>query len=633
MAISTPSALQARQRQTYADEPDFTRPPLDVPAPAKHRILERLNRLYAPEAAGLAMSEIVRLLRVHHAHKPDTLLEAEAVFEPAHRFDEADMVLITYADMIRSQERSPLAALAGFVNALHRRGPVFNTLHLLPFFPSSSDRGFSVTDFQGVDPAVGSWQEIRALGASFRLMFDGVFNHASAKSRPFREMLCGNPDYRGFAATFASPDDLRPEQRAMLRRPRTSDILTSFQSIDGPVWVWTTFSPDQIDLNFKNPKVLAHVVETLLFYVRQGANLVRLDAVTYLWDEPGTPGASLVQTHEIVKLLRDVLDVAAPHTALVTETNVPHAENVSYFGDGSDEAQMVYNFALPPLVLHAFYRQDASALSRWARGLVYPTPTTTYLNILDTHDGIGLAGAAGILPPEEIDALVARAREHGAFVSYHSEGSREVPYEINTTWYSALNMESCGEPRALQVKRLAASRSIALVLRGVPALYLHGLVGSRNDVHLALQTRTKRDVNRATLDEAYLLRRLAEPHSKLALIADSLGRLLETRVRHRAFHPNGAQRVIEASPAVFAVLRSSDANDEHILAVTNVTGAGHRLRLPMCEVGAGETHWYDLVGGRGHIARDGELTLDLQPYDVAWLVPYSELERTIESPA
>jgi len=182
--------------------------------------------------------------------------------------------------------------------------------------------------------------------------------------------------------------------------------------------VWTTFSADQIDLNYKNPEVLMYIIETMLLYVRRGAGILRLDAVTYLWAEPGTPSVHLEQTHEIIKLLRDVFNVVAPWTAVLTETNVPHKENVSYFGNGHDEAQMVYNFALPPLVLHTFYREDATALSRWAENLKYISNSTTFLNMLDTHDGIGLMGVKDILPEEDIDFIIQTAREHGAFVSY-----------------------------------------------------------------------------------------------------------------------------------------------------------------------------------------------------------------------
>ncbi len=622
------------KRLAYAEDPDFTRALLRLSRATGQRIFMRLSHLYGERAARKAMRELARLLRVHHAHKPSDLIEAEREFDPTRRFSERDMVLITYGDMVREEGRSPLAALTGFLQALRRRAPVFNTLHLLPFFPYSSDRGFSVTDFRCVDPEIGSWREVEQIGETCRMMFDGVFNHASSKSVAFREMLSGNPDYKDFAVTFRSKEELTAEQRIALRRPRTSEILTMFHSIDGPVWVWTTFSPDQIDLNYRNPKVLLSVIDTLLFYVRKGADILRLDAATYLWDEPGTEGASLDQTHQIIKLFRDVLDVAAPQVALVTETNVPHEENVSYFGDGRDEAQMVYNFALPPLVLHAFYREDASELSRWAKSLKYPPPSATYLNVLDTHDGIGLSGASQILPVEEIQFLVQRARQHGAFLSYSGgEGGSAVPYEINCTWYSALNLDNSGEERAFQVKRFVASRSIALALRGVPAIYLHGLIGSRNDVQLALKSKVKRDVNRTAVDASLLLKNLAQPGSKLHYIGDQLGRLLEIRVRHRAFHPSGDQKVLLLSSRLFVLLRASPGGHEHILALTNVSGRPCDIAVPLSEVGLAETSWYDLVSGRGWTAREDALPLKVQPYDVLWLTPFSELESSIEPAA
>ena len=634
MASSSTLNGPGPRRANYREAPDFTRPLLDIPAEANQRIFDRLSFLYGADVAHDVIPELIRLLRVHHAHKKDQMIEVDNALDAGERFSERDLILITYGDMVRAKGSTALAALGDFMRVLSRRTPVFNTLHILPFFPYSSDRGFSVTDFRSVDPNIGTWGDIAELGRSFRLMFDGVVNHACSKSPAFQEMLSGNPEYQDFAFTFESRDDLTPEHRNLLRRPRTSDILTQFQSIRGPIWAWTTFSPDQIDLNYRNPKVLLHVVDTLLLYVRKGADLVRLDAVTYLWDEPGTPCANLEQTHEIIRLFRDVLDVAAPHVTLITETNVPHGENITYFGDGTNEAQMVYNFALPPLVLHAFYRQDASYLSAWARTLEYPSATTTYLNILDTHDGIGLPGAANILPAEELGYLIQTARQHGAFISYRSvEGGGKAPYEINSTWYSALNFDNSGEERSFQVKRFVASRSIALALRGVPAIYLHSLVGSRNDVQRALASKVKRDVNRAVLDESLLLKNLAEPGSKLNLLNDQFGRLLTTRVSRRAFHPNAAQKVVSTLPGVFSLLRISQQGDERVLAITNVMAETCRLVVPLAELGVDEPNWYDLVAGRGWMAVDRKLTIELQPYDVLWLMPFSDLERAIESGA
>ncbi|MDJ0744554.1 MAG: sugar phosphorylase [Xenococcaceae cyanobacterium MO_167.B27] len=619
-------------RIPYLQKPDYTKTPWQISATAKEQILSRLSYLYDETQAKEWMPELERLLKLHQAYKPPELVELEQDFAPENRFTEQDVILITYGDLLVSQDRSPLKTLSDFLNSIPAFKEIINTLHILPFFPYSSDRGFSVIDFEAVDPQLGSWQDIQVLGENYQLMFDGVFNHISAQSKAFQEMLSGNPLYKDAFTVYRSPEELSPEQRQIIVRPRTSDVLTKFDSLNGPVWVWTTFSPDQIDLNFRNPQVLLDVIETLLVYVRNGANIIRLDAVTYLWEEPGTPCASLEQTHEVVKLFRDVLKTVAPNVALITETNVPHAENISYFGDGSDEAQMVYNFALPPLVLHAFYREDASSLTQWAKDLDYPSPTTTFFNMLDTHDGVGLQGVKNILPKAEINFIINKARQHGAFVSYKTgaDGTEE-PYEINTTWFSALTLDNGQEDLAFQVKRYVASRSIALVLRGVPGIYFHGLIGTPNNIGDVLKTKTKRDINRKVLNADDLLEHSQNPKSRLRLIAYNFGELIAIRRQHTAFHPIGEQRILGLVPEVFALLRISPNGDRHILTLTNVTPRTCQLAIPLSSIGVEETQWYDLVRQRGWMAQDQTLNLTLQPYDVVWLIPFVELEQIIES--
>ncbi|MEB3282282.1 MAG: alpha-amylase family glycosyl hydrolase [Lyngbya sp.] len=618
-----------RVRIPYDDAPDYTRPLLEIPAELHQQMFERFCFLYGEEQAQQFMPELERILKVHYAHKPPELIEAEKDFDPNNRFTEWDLILITYGDLLKGEGQSPLSTLAHFLN--HYLGLSINTLHILPFFPYSSDRGFSVIDFDSVDPNLGSWKDIEEMGNYYQLMFDGVFNHVSSKSPLFQRMLNGNPDYKDYFTTYQSPDELTPEERRMIVRPRTSDILTQFQSINGPIWVWTTFSPDQIDLNYKNPKVLLGVIETLLLYIRRGANLVRLDAVTYLWEEPGTPCANLEQTHQVIKLFRDIVKAVAPNVGLITETNVPHEQNVSYFGNGYDEAQMVYNFALPPLVLYTFYREDTTALSNWAKELKYLSPMTTFLNMLDTHDGVGLMGVKSILPKEEVDFIIQNAREHGAFVSYKTGEQGEEPYEINTTWFSALNLDNSGEEISFQVKRFIASRSIALVLRGVPGIYFHGLIGTRNDIDAVLRTKSKRDINRRVIDVNRLIEDLQDRKSKLSLILQKLGHLLDIRVRYTAFHPNGEQKILIIAPEIFAVLRTSPEPDQSILTLTNVANKICQVEIPLSELEVAETNWYDLVGQRGWTTREDKLVITLQPYDVKWLIPFVQLERSIES--
>jgi sucrose phosphorylase len=610
----------------YDLEPDYTRPLFEVPPAAREQMFNRLRFLYGEEEAEATMSELERLLKVHHAHKPQEMIEAEKQCDPKERFTEKDIILITYGDLLLGEGESPLITLHKLVNAYNPGS--LNTIHILPFFPYSSDRGFSIKDFSSVDPRLGTWEDIRKMSSQYQLMFDGVLNHASSESKMFKEFLSGHQFYRDFFIAYKSPDDLTPDQRSKIFRPRTSDILTRFQTIDGPRYVWTTFSEDQIDLNFRNPAVLTRVVEGLLFYVRQGANIIRLDAVTYVWAEPGTECVHLPQTHEVVKLLRDVMDTVAPGVALVTETNVPHEDNISYFGNGYDEAHMVYNFALPPLVLYTFYRGDVTELSKWAENVKEPSKAATFFNMLDTHDGIGLMGVKGILPKEDIDFIVQSVKEHGALISYKmTEDRTEEPYEMNSTWWSAINGDDCDEDIAFQVKRYIASRSIALVLQGVPATYIHGAVGTPNDHNLAKKTGVNRDVNRGPIDSRVFAEALKDPRSKNSLLRKNNSRLMLIRTSQRSFHPHGGQRVLMTSPAVFTVLRTSPEGDQHVLAMTNVTNNECTIEILLSELSLEETRWYDLVNEKEWESENSTLSITLQPYDVMWLKPLSELKN------
>ena len=315
-----------RRRTFYNPDPDYSRSLFQLQAERRDRLLSRLKILYGDSQAAACMPELERIIQVHCAHKPSDMIDKERRYNATERFSESDMVLITYGDIVRGDGTSLLSVLHEFVNT-YDFGAV-NTIHLLPFFPYSSDRGFAVVDFSRVDPKLGTWEDIREQKRRYDLMFDAVLNHCSARSEMFREFQNDNPLYHGFFVAYASPDELTADQRSKIFRPRTSDILTRFETLHGPRYVWTTFSADQVDFNFRNPEVLLRIIDGLLFYVRHGADILRLDAVTYIWAEPGTECVHLPETHEIVKLIREVMDTAASGVALVTETNVPHAENV-----------------------------------------------------------------------------------------------------------------------------------------------------------------------------------------------------------------------------------------------------------------------------------------------------------------
>jgi len=607
------------EKHRHLPAPDYTRPLLDPTSQQRQRLLDILTRLYGPDGAAGCYPELLRLMRSYFAHKTPEMIEAERRFDPADRFGERDVVLITYGDLVASPGKRPLEALSEFVSRL--LPGAFNTIHLLPFFPFSSDRGFAVVDFQEVDPRLGSWEDIEHLNDGFRLMFDGVFNHVSSKSRWFQRFLNCRPGYESFFVNFSTGEELTPDQLRLILRPRTTDLLTPFRTMYGVKWVWTTFGPDQVDLDFRNPEVLLRVVEVLLTYVRRGADILRLDAVTYIWRELGTRCAHLEQTHALVQLFRGVLDVVAPRVALISETNAAHEDNVDYFGDGWNEAQMVYNFALPPLTLHTFLTGDCSRLAEWASQLATPTPATAFFNFLDSHDGIGLLGAQGLLNEAEIDAMARRVEERGGLVSYRSDGmGGQTPYELNVTWYSALNREGSGDDESLQVARFVASRSIALALRGVPGIYLPSLFGSKNDIEAVKAGEGARAINRDTILLPSLDALLEDGETWVAKVARRFGELIRARIATPAFHPNAGQRVIAGNPHVFALLRLP-ADGRRVLAVTNVTDRGQTLHSSGDWLGPESTVWEDLLSNRSFEVSAACLELELEPYAVLWLTP------------
>ncbi len=607
------------RRYFHLQEPDYTKPIYQIPDYYAQRFKQKITFLYgAPRLEGI-YPELERILKVYYAHKTPLMKEFEKQFNPEDRFTEKDIILITYGDLIKTPNQKPLKTLSQLLES-YLKG-VINFIHILPFFPSSSDRGFAVMDFEEVDPNLGTWDDILELKKDFKLMFDGVFNHVSSKSRWFQEFLNQNPEYINFFTVFSTKQQLSPDQLKLIVRPRTTPILTEFHTLNGKRLVWTTFSQDQIDLNYHNPRVLLKMIEILLTYVRRGADIIRLDAVTYLWEELGTSCVHLEQTHTIIKLFRDILDAVAPHVALITETNVPHKDNIRYFGNGRDEAQMVYNFALPPLVLFSFQNENARKLTQWAKTLKAPSKEATFFNFLDSHDGVGVMAVQGILTPEEIEMMALRVVEHGGFISYRAnpDGSQS-PYELNITWFSAINDEDADEPMEVQVKRYIASRAIALVLMGVPGIYLHGFLGSKNDADLVLEERQTRSINRKTLRKKELIQSLENPETTTYHVTRRLVRLIEIRSRQRAFHPNSPQKILEVNDALFVVLRYTEDQKELILTVTNVTSKTIRADINLLQWGIlGDYHWHDLISKKTFSTRKHILTLNIEPYAVLWL--------------
>jgi len=568
----------------------------------------KLIALYGAARGAACHARLMSLLDTFRAQRPD--LSAQPI-DPRERVTERDVMLITYGDSLQRPGLLPLQTLSRFLRQ-HLLG-VISTVHILPFFPYSSDDGFSVIDYTAVNPDLGDWSDIRRLGQDFKLMFDAVINHISAHSAWFRGFLAGDPAYQDFFITVDPDTDL-----SQVVRPRSLPLLTEVETSGGPAHVWTTFSTDQIDLNFANEEVLLKIIEVLLFYVGQGMTFLRLDAIAYLWKRIGTSCIHLDETHTVVKLFRDVLDVVAPHVTIITETNVPHPENVSYFGNGRDEAQLVYQFTLPPLTLHAIATGDASVLSEWAAGVETISDQTTFFNFTASHDGIGVRPVEGILAPEEVAVLVARARAHGGDVSFknNSDGTRS-PYELNINYFDALSDPAGGEPLVLQARRFLASQAIQLAFVGVPGIYIHSLLGSRNWNEGVAQTGALRTINREKLWCDAVEAALDDPGSLRSYVFYAYRDLIVRRTSERAFHPNGAQHVLDLHPAAFALLRTSPDGAEHVVAVTNVSDGPITVDLAGVPL-EGVRAYRDALTGQ-EVASAAPLALE--PYQVAWLKP------------
>lgn len=582
-------------------------PRLDAPTAA--RIRDHLDVLYPADVAAATAARLGGLLERSLPSGDGEVARGGAPF------DERDVVLITYADQVRDPAMPPLAALYRFLRTYV--GTAINSVHLLPFYPATSDDGFAVRFYEIVDPEVGQWRDIVRLGSDYKLAFDAVVNHTSASNPWFIRFLRRDPAFAGFYLTADPARDYRS-----VTRPRTSPLLTPFERPDDSVaWVWTTFSPDQVDLDYTNPEVLLAVTELLLTYVGHGARVLRLDAIAYLWKRLGTSCVHQPETHEIIRLWRTVLDAVASGTLLLTETNVPQAENVSYFGDGANEAHLVYQFPLAPLVLSAFHLADTTTLQEWASGQSAPSDTTAFFNFLSSHDGIGLRPVEGLLTRSEIQQLCDLSRAHGGGVSYKTDPSGDLsPYELNTVYFDALTEADSAEPETRQVDRFLSAQSILLALAGVPAIYIQSLLGMRNWIDGVSATGRLRSINRRKFQLAELEEVLDDPD---ALPSQVLARLLE-RIRQRtscaAFHPTGAQRLLRTDGGVFALERTSPDGRQTVLCVHGVGGRPRELTLTPAQGVTVTGQLQDLCGGEPvEVAPDGSVVVDLPAYGVRWL--------------
>lgn len=524
-------------------------------------------------------------------------------------WSQKDALVITYGNSIIDGAYKPLDLLHDFL-LRYLKGAV-NAVHILPFFPYTSDDGFAVSDFRSVNPQLGDWPDINRIADDFTLMSDLVLNHVSSQSNWFNAYRQGKAPYDRFFFEASPEDDL-----SMVVRPRTTPLLQEVETANGTRHVWCTFSHDQIDLDFRNPQVLLEFLRIIRLHVDNGVQIIRLDAVAFLWKVAGSPSIHLPQTHAIIKLMRLLCDYAPEKIILLTETNVPKAENLSYFGEG-DEAHAIYNFPLPPLILHAMMSGSAKYLHKWQRAMPPAPFGCAYLNFTASHDGIGMRPAEGVLPQIEKDKVIATVRDLGGLVSMRTlPDGTESPYELNTTFFEAMSRTFQGAD-AHHFDRFICSQTIVMSLEGIPAFYIHSLLATPNDHAQVAHRGMNRAINRHRWDYPTLHALLADPQTLQARALDTLTNRLKLRGAQAAFHPNATQFTINPQDErVFGVWRQSLDRRQSIFALHNVSDA--QVSVPTSTLNLIEDEaWVDLISGQQIHAQAEVITL--APYQCRWI--------------
>ena len=522
-------------------------------------------------------------------------------------WDQSDIALITYGGTIRSDDEPPLQTLHRFLK--QHIGQSIGIVHILPFFPYSSDDGFGVIDYLEVDENLGDWTDIEAIAADYRLMADLVINHGSSKSAWFRQFLNDEAPGKDYYYTADPSADL-----GQVVRPRSHPLLTLFQTASGDRHVWSTFSTDQVDFDFSNPEVLIEFLKIISAYIDHGVRIFRLDAIAFLWKKIGTPSINLDETHEVIRLLRTLMDHHAETLIIITETNIPNHENLTYFGN-QNEAHVIYNFSLPPLLTHALLTGNALYLKRLTRSNPPALTNCTYLNFTASHDGIGLRPTEGALPQGEVDQMLAAIQSFGGRVSMRRvPDGTEKPYEMNISFFEAMQGTLEG-PDEYQVDRFMAAMAIMLALEGIPAIYIHSLLATPNGYEEVNLSGSNRSINRRQLDYDAVSAKLADPLTVEAQVFRRLLSLVEIRKNQQAFHPNAVQFTLALPEGLFGFWRQSQDRKQSIFAVTNVTKNEKTLSLADINLIAGDT-WRDLISG--HVVIDIEGELSLSPYQTVW---------------
>ncbi|MCK5211812.1 sugar phosphorylase [Candidatus Parcubacteria bacterium] len=511
---------------------------------------EKLKILYGSKADE-AHQELTKIISQYKKKNAKKSTNSDPIFS------EKDVMLICYADHVQESGVKTLQTMRLFLRK-YAKG-IINRVHFLPFFDHSEfDIGFSVKNYNKVHEDYGDWEDIKKIGEDFSFMFDLVLNHASIQGDIANKQLAGDKNYKDFFLILDEKIDT-----AKVFRPRTHPLFTEVSTKDGKKYAWTTFSEDQVDWNFKNPKVLIEMIKTLLLYFENGAQAIRLDAVAYIWKKLGTACFDLEECHIVVQIFRDVFRECEPRAWAIAETVLPHEKNIEYLGNGQNESHFVYNFALETLLLHTFLEADTSVANEFFDRISNDfSEETSILNLSVSHDGLHVIPAKGVLNNKQMMAVAKDCEKKGAKVLYRTlEGGKgkTEPYELNISYPSAIE----------GVEKYLASQAIQLALKGVPLIYLNNLIGAENWSEGVKKLGYSRAINRQKFDYKTLVKTLRSKNSRQAKIYTGYKKLLKIRTSEPLFSPSANQNILEIDKRVLAIHRSS--RSKNLIALTNVS--------------------------------------------------------------
>jgi len=570
---------------------------------SRDRISQHLTKIYCDMSEPAIKQLAFELIEIMDVGQQPTMSRSSK-----SQWDERDIIAITYADTILEHRKKPLVALKHFLDSYLKN--TVSAVHILPFFPFTSDDGFSVLNYSSVNESVGSWEHIETIAKDYHLMADLVINHCSARSQWFENFIKGVQPGRDYFVTADPDTDL-----SAVVRPRTNDLLRTVDTTSGTQHVWCTFSHDQVDLNFQNTEVLKEFVSIIRQYLDHGVRIFRLDAVAFLWKKIGTNCLNLPETHEMVRLLRTLIEASQPDAIIITETNVPNRENLSYFGNGN-EAHCVYNFSLPPLLLNTLVTGNCRALKQWMMSMPPARVGTAYFNFIASHDGIGLRPAEGLLSDSEINQLVETMKDFGGHTSWRKLANGEIKhYEINISLIDALK-GTCSGLDQWQIERFICAHTIMLALEGIPGIYLHSFIGTENDHQRVKNSGHNRAINRHQWQYADIEEQLNDPTNSHSLIYAQMQKIIELRRQQPAFHPNATQFTLHLGDHLFGFWRQSMDREQSIFCISNITNLPQTLNLSDINLIDNQS-WLDIITGDLCIADNQSVSM--KPYQTLWI--------------